>query len=97
MTSFDRAIEMAMTVVLIVGGYQFYFWAQRRRWFAARCLETRFDAHIAYDPRWVWVYSGLYYPMIIIAAPKRQLVPKLRDTQGPERNARYGAGKSRVN
>jgi membrane-associated phospholipid phosphatase len=68
MTPFDRAIEVAMTVVLIVGGYQFYFWAQRRRWFAARYLETRFDARIAYDPRWVWVYSGLYYPMIVLAA-----------------------------
>jgi membrane-associated phospholipid phosphatase len=68
MTPFDRTIEVAMTVVLIVGGHQFYFWAQRRRWFTARCLETRWDARIAYDPRWVWVYSGLYYPMIIVAA-----------------------------
>jgi membrane-associated phospholipid phosphatase len=68
LTPFDRAIEVAMTVVLIVGGYQFYFWAQRRRWFRARRLETRFDAMIAYDPRWVWVYSGLYYPMIVLAA-----------------------------
>ena len=68
MTLLDRGIEVAMTVVLIVGGYQFYFWAQRRRWFQARYLETRLDALITYDPRWVWVYSGLYYPMIIIAA-----------------------------
>jgi hypothetical protein len=30
MTLLDRGIEIAMTVVLIVGGYQFYFWAQRR-------------------------------------------------------------------
>jgi membrane-associated phospholipid phosphatase len=65
-----------MTVVLIIGGYQFYFWAQRRRWFAARCLETRFDAMIGYDPRWVWVYSGLYYPMIVLAAWS---VPNWRD------------------
>jgi membrane-associated phospholipid phosphatase len=67
-TPFDRGLEVAMTVVLIIGGYQFYFWAQRRRWFAARCLETRFDAMVSYDPRWVWVYSGLYYPMIVLAA-----------------------------
>jgi hypothetical protein len=68
MTLFERSLEVAMTIVLIVGGYQFYFWAQRRRWFAARTLESRWDARIAYDPRWVWVYSGLYYPMIVIAA-----------------------------
>lgn len=68
MDMFDRAIEVAMTVVLIIGGYQFYFWAQRQRWYEARFLETRFDAMITYDPRWVWVYSGLYYPMIVLAA-----------------------------
>jgi membrane-associated phospholipid phosphatase len=68
MTLFDRAIEIAMTVVLIIGGYQFYFWAQRRTWFRARCMATRLDAIVTYDPRWVWVYSGLYYPMIIAAA-----------------------------
>jgi membrane-associated phospholipid phosphatase len=64
----DRVLLIAITVVLVVGGYQFYFWAQRRRWFAARTLETRLDSAIGYDPRWVWVYSGLYYPMIVLAA-----------------------------
>lgn len=76
MTNVDRAIEIAMTVVLIVGGYQFYFWAQRQRFRPARQLETRFDALISYDPRWVWVYSGLYYPMIVMAALS---VPTWRD------------------
>lgn len=57
-----------MTIVLIIGGYQFYFWAQRRTWPAAWTLETRFDAMVGYDPRWIWVYSGLYYPMIVLAA-----------------------------
>lgn len=68
MTLADRLIEMPMTVVLIIGGYQFYFYCQRRRWFQGRLLETRFDGMIGYDPRWVWVYSGLYYPMILLAA-----------------------------
>lgn len=68
MTAFDRGLEVAITIVLIIGGYQFYFWAQRQRWFEARYLETRFDALISYDPRWVWIYSGLYYPMIVLAA-----------------------------
>lgn len=68
MTFWERVLELAITVVLIVGGYQFYFWAQRREWVPARSLETRWDAKIKYDPRWVWVYSGLYYPMIVLAA-----------------------------
>lgn len=68
MSSFDRFLELFITVVLIVGGYQFYFWAQRQRFFEARYFETKWDAKIAFDPRWVWIYSGLYYPMILLAA-----------------------------
>ena len=59
MEIFDRLLEIAITIVLIIGGYQFYFWAQRQGLFEARFLETRFDSMISYDPRWVWVYSGL--------------------------------------
>lgn len=68
MDAIERAIQLVMTVVLIIGGYQFYFWAQRQRFLDARLFETRFDSWIGYDPRWVWVYSGLYYPMILLAA-----------------------------
>lgn len=68
MDALDRGLEVAMTIVLIIGGYQFYFWAQRQRWYEARFLETRLDSMVTYDPRWVWVYSGLYYPMIVLAA-----------------------------
>lgn len=68
MTNFGRFIELLTTVVLIVGGYQFYFWAQRQTFRPARYALTRFDAMISFDPRWVWIYSGLYYPMILLAA-----------------------------
>lgn len=68
MTIFDRGLELAMTVVLIIGGYQFYFWCQRQSFYAPRYLVTALDSRIAFDPRWVWVYSGLYYPMILLAA-----------------------------
>jgi membrane-associated phospholipid phosphatase len=64
----ERFLELWITIILIFGGYSWYFWAQRQRWCAPRILETRFDAMISYDPRWVWVYSGLYYPMILLAA-----------------------------
>lgn len=59
---------MMITIVLIVGGYQFYFWAQRQTWQPARYIETRWDHRVKFDPRWVWIYSGLYYPMIVLAA-----------------------------
>jgi membrane-associated phospholipid phosphatase len=65
---FDRILELFITVVLIIGGYQFYFWAQRQTFFDARYFETRWDSKIHFDPRWVWLYAGLYYPMILFAA-----------------------------
>jgi membrane-associated phospholipid phosphatase len=68
MTNFGRFLEILTTVVLIVGGYQFYFWAQRQTFRPARYLVTRWDSMIRFDPRWVWIYSGLYYPMILLAA-----------------------------
>lgn len=68
MEIFDRILELFITVVLIVGGYQFYFWAQRQTFFDARYFETAWDRKINFNPRWVWVYSGLYYPMILLAA-----------------------------
>jgi membrane-associated phospholipid phosphatase len=64
----DRILELFITVVLIVGGYQFYFWAQRQTFYPARYFETKLDGKITFDPRWVWIYSGLYYPMILLAA-----------------------------
>jgi hypothetical protein len=33
---------------------------------------------IYFDPRWVWIYSGLYYPMILLAALVRADVARLR-------------------
>lgn len=68
MDHLDRILEIFTTIVLIVGGYQFYFWAQRQTFRDASYLETRFDGWISFDPRWVWIYSGLYYPMIVLAA-----------------------------
>lgn len=68
MDAFDRILEIFITIVLIIGGYQFYFWAQRQRIYKPRYLITRFDNMIHFDPRWIWIYSGLYYPMMLLAA-----------------------------
>jgi membrane-associated phospholipid phosphatase len=54
-----------LSVFLIVGVYQFYFWCQRNSLVPARELKSSLDDLIPYRPRWVWIYSFLYYPVII--------------------------------
>ena len=65
MIAIDYAIHLVMTVFLIFGVYQFYFWCQRRRWVATRHLATPVDEWIPYWPAWAWIYSFLYYPAIV--------------------------------
>ncbi|MDV7341514.1 phosphatase PAP2 family protein [Terasakiella sp. A23] len=63
---FDYIINVLMAVVLIVGGYQFYFFPQRRPIRQAIEFSSRLDDKIPFMPQWVWIYSGLYYPVIIL-------------------------------
>ena len=65
MTTIDRILQLIVSVFLIVGVYQFYFWCQRNP--STRPKEFRFslDNFIPYRPRWVWIYSFLYYPVIV--------------------------------
>jgi membrane-associated phospholipid phosphatase len=67
MTAFDYVIDVILSVFLIVGGYQFYFWCQRNPLTAPRELPARVDAWVPYRPGWVWIYSLLYYPVILYA------------------------------
>jgi membrane-associated phospholipid phosphatase len=66
MTSLDHIVNLTLAVVLIVGGYQFYFWCQRRTKSRARTFSFRLDNSIPLRPAWVWIYSGIYYPAIIL-------------------------------
>jgi membrane-associated phospholipid phosphatase len=61
----DYVINLVLSAVLIVGAYQFYFWCQRNAPFEAREFGSSIDDLIPYVPRWVWVYSFLYYPAIL--------------------------------
>lgn len=61
----DYAIHLALSVVLIVGIYQFYFWCQRHQFAKPRELRLPIDDLIPYRPHWVWIYSFLYYPVIL--------------------------------
>lgn len=65
MTPADYVIHLTLSVVLIVGGYQFYFWCQRNQLAVPRQLRSPVDDLIPYRPRWVWIYGVLYYPVIL--------------------------------
>ena len=65
MPTTDRVIQLIISAFLIVGVYQFYFWCQRNHAGRPRELRSPLDDLIPYRPRWVWVYSFLYYPVIV--------------------------------
>jgi membrane-associated phospholipid phosphatase len=60
-----NTINSILAIVLIVGAYQFYFLPQKRPFRKALELTTKIDKFIPFKPGWVWIYSGLYYPVII--------------------------------
>jgi len=61
----DRIIQLVISVFLIVGVYPFYFWCQRNPVTQPREFRLPIDDRIPYRPRWVWIYSFLYYPVIV--------------------------------
>lgn len=65
MSTSDRIIQLVVSVFLIVGVYQFYFWCQRNPRVPAREFRWPIDKLFPYRPRWVWIYSFLYYPVIV--------------------------------
>jgi membrane-associated phospholipid phosphatase len=58
-------IHLILSTFLIVGVYQFYFWCQRNYLTEPRELKLPVDDWIPYKPGWVWIYSFLYYPVIL--------------------------------
>jgi len=67
MTFADYCIDLMLSVFLIVGAYQFYFWCQRHPLTAPREWRSSFYDRIPLQPKWVWIYSCLYYPAILYA------------------------------
>ena len=65
MNATDYLIHFVLSVILIVGGYQFYFWCQRNSPVAPREFKLALDERLPYWPSWVWIYSFLYYPLIL--------------------------------
>ncbi len=63
----DYLVCFLITIILIIGIYQFYFWTQKNSFREAREFKaTRIDAFFKMRPGWVYVYSGLYYPVIVL-------------------------------
>ena len=65
MPTIDRILQLIVSAFLIVGIYQFYFWCQRNPLSRTREWRLPIDDWIPYRPRWVWIYSFLYYPVIV--------------------------------
>jgi membrane-associated phospholipid phosphatase len=65
MSAADKAVNLVLSVVLIVGAYQFYFFTQRHRLRPPRTFAFSLDERIPFAPAWSWVYSFLYYPAIL--------------------------------
>jgi membrane-associated phospholipid phosphatase len=62
----DHVVQLVVSVFLIVGVYQFYFWCQTNPLsLRPRRLLLALDHVIPYRPHWVWIYSFLYYPVIL--------------------------------
>lgn len=61
----DFAINLILSVILIVGVYQFYFLTQRYTFVEVRTFHSRLDEKIPFWPTWSWIYSFLYYPAIL--------------------------------
>jgi membrane-associated phospholipid phosphatase len=65
MSAADYAMHLLLAIMLIIGGYQLYFWCQRHALAPVREFRVALDDRIPYRPGWVWIYSFLYYPGIL--------------------------------
>lgn len=66
MSIIDHIVHLLMAIIMIVGGYQFYFLVQRSHLGEPIEFSYKIDERIPFRPEWVWVYSGLYYPVILL-------------------------------
>ena len=62
MTPIDMFVALVLAIAMIVFGYKIYFFPQKYLLLRARTPVTVADQRIPFQPKWVWIYSGLYYP-----------------------------------
>jgi len=61
-------LNCVLSVAYVIGIYMFYFLFQRVG-LKNNPIELKvrpIEAKITYNPHWVWVYSGIYYPIILL-------------------------------
>lgn len=64
----DFFIHIVLGTILFLGGYQPYFWCQRRTKARSNSFVrwSAIDKHIPLWPSWIWFYTLFYYPVIVI-------------------------------
>lgn len=60
-TAIRYAVFIALVAIQILASYSVYFRFQRWLSTPGKSLVTALDAWFRYDPRWVWVYTVVYY------------------------------------
>jgi membrane-associated phospholipid phosphatase len=58
-------VNLILSIIMIVGVYQFYFLTQRHHFRPVRIFHSKIDEKIPFVAWWSWVYSFLYYPAIL--------------------------------
>lgn len=61
----DYLVMFIMAIIVIIGIYQFYFWCQRNNFRKPVELNCFIDNWFTLKPWWIWIYSGIYYPIIV--------------------------------
>ena len=65
LSKMEYLVFSSLLAVVITGAYQLFFWVQRNNHrFKTRMMKIRIDDFIPFWPRWIWIYSFLYYVMI---------------------------------
>ena len=63
--SLDYVVLFVMAILVIIGINQFYFWCQRNNRRAPVEIKSFVDDWFTLKPMWIWIYSGIYYPVIV--------------------------------
>ena len=62
-------IYVVLGIIMFLGGYQPYFWCQRRTKQSSNVISGNWsflDRHIPFRPEWIWFYTLFYYPTIVL-------------------------------
>src|SRR5262245_56775245 len=71
MTPFDTSLALVLGTLIYMGGYRVYFFLQAQthgRSVSLPAWLTVVDERIPRRAGWVWIYTALYYPMVVIGA-----------------------------